>query len=64
MTMVTSPSWHAFASFGGEPDETRRTGMQAKTTHRGETSFVSEVPSWPGFCLSWPVCWRSAGRSA
>jgi quaternary ammonium compound-resistance protein SugE len=31
--------------FGGEPDETRRTGMQAKTTHPAvKRSFVSEVP--------------------
>jgi quaternary ammonium compound-resistance protein SugE len=45
VTTVTSPFCAAFAMFEGEPDETRRTGMQAKTTHRGrESSFVSEVP--------------------
>ncbi|RAJ57078.1 quaternary ammonium compound-resistance protein SugE [Streptomyces sp. PsTaAH-130] len=32
--MVTSPPPRGFARFGSEPDETRRTGMQAKTTHR------------------------------
>ncbi len=32
--MVTSPPPRGFARFESEPDETRRTGMQAKTTHR------------------------------